>query len=193
VEAANYALVPPDRERTLLGFEIPIVVTVDHITNRFGGPAVPDDPAPTPIPPTSPTDPTHLSTHVLVTAVGIGAALAPEGPPPGDPTGGNVSVMFTMPTAIIGDSAAYTVRTGTFIRRVTLTAATGPTGSPLTVQARRNGTVFTTLTIPDGTTTPQTVPLDIAVEDGDLLAVTAVSVGSTPATGVEFQIDLNDD
>jgi hypothetical protein len=67
VEAANYALVPPDREQTLLGFEIPIVVSVDHITNRFGGPTVPDDPPAEPLPETSPEDPEHTSTTVTVT------------------------------------------------------------------------------------------------------------------------------
>jgi hypothetical protein len=38
VDEASYTLIPPDRDRTLLGFEIPIVVSVPSISNRFGGP-----------------------------------------------------------------------------------------------------------------------------------------------------------
>lgn len=66
VEGSRFDLVPPDREQTLLGFEIEIVVSVDDIANRFGGPSSPDDPAPTPPPVTSPEDPDHLSTSVIV-------------------------------------------------------------------------------------------------------------------------------
>jgi hypothetical protein len=49
-----------------MGFEIPIIVTVPAISNRFGGPTVPDAPAPTPIPPTSPTDPAHQFTNITI-------------------------------------------------------------------------------------------------------------------------------
>jgi hypothetical protein len=67
LSGARYDLISPDRDRTLVGFEIPIIVSVDHIADRFGGPTAPDSPAPTPLPVTSPSDPAHTSTHVIVT------------------------------------------------------------------------------------------------------------------------------
>lgn len=70
VEEASFDLVPPDRDRTLMGFEIPVIVSVSHITNRFGGPETPDDPPPDPLPPTSPEDPEHETTTVAVSALG---------------------------------------------------------------------------------------------------------------------------
>jgi hypothetical protein len=66
VQEANYELVPPDRDRTLMGFEIPIVVSVPNIRNRFGGPTAPDDPPTAPLPSTSPEDPEHETTAVTV-------------------------------------------------------------------------------------------------------------------------------
>lgn len=69
LSGARYDLIPPDRDRTLVGFEIPIVVSVDHIADRFGGPANPDPPPPTDLPPTSPSDPAHASTTVTVSSL----------------------------------------------------------------------------------------------------------------------------
>lgn len=63
---SNLALIPPDRDRTLAGCEVPIVVIVPQTNLRTGGPDTPDDPPPVAPPPTSPTDPDHVSTHVIL-------------------------------------------------------------------------------------------------------------------------------
>lgn len=68
VEGARYDLVPPERDKTLIGFEIPIIVAVDRVHARGGGPAQPDDPPSAPLPETSPSDPVHESTTVTVSA-----------------------------------------------------------------------------------------------------------------------------
>lgn len=69
VGGTRFDLVDSSREMTLLGFEVEIGVSVADIASRFGGPAVPDDPAPTPPPVTSPEDPAHVSTTVVVSGL----------------------------------------------------------------------------------------------------------------------------
>lgn len=187
-----YDIASPTKPRTLSGAQTPIVVLVGHVANRFGLPAEPDPPDQDP-PSQSPDDPDHLSTHVLVDAVAVNEPVQPAEITPPDPTGANVSIVFGMPVAVPGPSGAYTVRTQTFIDRVSLTCATAPTGSPLTVQVLRNGAVIATLSVPATTTTPAVQPLSVAVSAGDLITVNALSVGSdTAATGVIAQVDLND-
>lgn len=58
--------IPATQSKTVAGATIRITVIVDHVANRFGGPAEPDDPPPTDLPPTSPEDPAHTSTNVTV-------------------------------------------------------------------------------------------------------------------------------
>lgn len=67
VGRSNLSLIPPDRDRSLVGCEVPLTVIVPATNLRVSGPDTPDDPPPTPLPPTSPEDPSHLSTHVTVT------------------------------------------------------------------------------------------------------------------------------
>lgn len=66
IGATSWDAVPAEKSKTVAGANLRIVVEVAEIANRFGGPAVPDDPPPTPLPVTSPTDPAHASTHVTV-------------------------------------------------------------------------------------------------------------------------------
>lgn len=60
----SWDAVPAEKSKTVAGATLRIVVEVAGIANRWGGPAVPDDPPPTPLPSGSPTDPLHVSTHV---------------------------------------------------------------------------------------------------------------------------------
>lgn len=64
---SNLALIPPDRDKTLVGCEVPITVIVPQTNFRGPGPETPDDPPPVDPPPTSPEDPDRLTTNVVVT------------------------------------------------------------------------------------------------------------------------------
>lgn len=61
--------VPPaeGQDRWLGVAQIGFTVLVDGLRQLGGGPAVPDDPPPDPLPPVSPDDPDHTSTHITVT------------------------------------------------------------------------------------------------------------------------------
>jgi hypothetical protein len=58
--------VPAEKARTVAGARIPIVVLVDRVMSRRGGPAEPDPPEPDSLPDESPEYPDHTSTTVAV-------------------------------------------------------------------------------------------------------------------------------
>lgn len=58
---------PAEKTKTAAGARIPITVLVSDVGARWGGPEEPDDPPPTPLPPTSPEYPAHTETNVAVT------------------------------------------------------------------------------------------------------------------------------
>jgi hypothetical protein len=185
--ATEYDIPAPTRPRTLSGAQTDLTVLVSNVANRYGLPDEPDAPAPTEPPPDSPSHPDHLSTHVSVRGIDDPAPAAPAG----DRAGAHVSVVFSSDPAKLGASGAYRVRTATRVRRFALDCTSAPAGSPLTVQALRNGTMIAQLTIPAGSSDPQVAELSQFVDAGDLLSVNATSVGSvTPAGGVTAQLDL---
>lgn len=63
---SNLNLIPPDRDRTLVGCEVPLTVIVPQTNFRGPGPEEPD-PTPDPPPISSPDDPNHTSTNVVLT------------------------------------------------------------------------------------------------------------------------------
>lgn len=64
--AINRDAISPEKAKTVAGTTIAIAVMTDNVASRFGGPIEPDEPAPDPLPPTSPEDPPHTSTNIDV-------------------------------------------------------------------------------------------------------------------------------
>lgn len=59
-------VVPAEKAKTVAGARIPIVVSVSTVASRRGGPSVPDEPAPEPLPPVSPEWADHTETNLIV-------------------------------------------------------------------------------------------------------------------------------
>lgn len=104
---------------------------------------------------------------------------------------GGAAVVFSTFTAGSASSGPFTLPHDATITRVRLFTTTAPVGSALIVEFRRNGVVFATLTIPDGSTTEQSLVTSRTAVTGDKLTVQATSTGLTsPATGVVAQMDI---
>jgi len=107
--------------------------------------------------------------------------------------GGSVAasgfIPATMDTATIGASLPQYALNATTVTKLSLAALTAPVGSGVQVEFRKNGVAFSTLTIPDGTTTRQTATVSVPFAVGDYLDFRTTAVGSTtPATGVVAQV-----
>lgn len=95
---------------------------------------------------------------------------------------------------IIGGSPKFIASFASTVVRVTLSVTTAPSGGPLNVTYSRNGVVFATLQIADGSTTSVTyaggdLP---AVALNDELTVNAVAIGTTVAAqGVTASVELH--
>lgn len=92
--------------------------------------------------------------------------------------------------AITGGSPKFRVGAAGSIAQVALLVTSAPVGGPLTVQYLRNGVVFATLQVPDGSTTTVTSSDGLpTLTAGDELSVSATEVGTgTPAQGVTAQM-----
>ena len=95
--------------------------------------------------------------------------------------------------AVTGISGSYIVTQPGTIGLITLSAVSAPSGSAINVQFLKNGVVFATLQINDGSTTTATSTIGLpSVVPGDALQVNAVTVGtSLAAQGISAQVDIS--
>jgi hypothetical protein len=108
---------------------------------------------------------------------------------------GGRTATFSQPAGVpakTGGSPKFVVPFDASVVQIALATVSAPAGAPLTTQFLKNGVVFSTLQIADGTTITQTQTTGLPVVlAGDELTVNATEVGiGVAAQGVTAQMEL---